>query len=267
MVEFRLKSGRSIPAIGLGTWNLRGDLCVDSVCRALELGYRHIDTATAYDNHRQVGIGIRNSGASREDIFITSKVWYDSLHYNDLVSACNRALGELGVDYVDLYLIHWPNKDVPMEESFRALERLVEDGAVRDIGVSNFTIAHISEALRVSRLPICVNQVEYHVYLNQEALRSECERHGIRLTAYAPLARGAILDNPVLIEIAARHGRSTAQVALRWLLQKGIVVIPKASSAEHLKANLAVCGFELSTADMRQIDGIGVERRFIKPRF
>lgn len=265
METVKLRSGNEMPMIGLGTWLLRGDECVEAVAKAIEIGYRHIDTAAAYENHAEIRKGIERSGLKREDLFITSKVWYDALHYDQVLAACDKALSELGTDYLDLYLIHWPNKHVPMEETFGALEKLHKDGKVRDIGVSNFTIAHIRRALEVSRVPISVNQVEYHVHLNQEDLLAECRKHGICITAYAPLARKAVLSEPALEEAASRHGKTPAQVALRWLVQKGIAAIPKASSEEHLRANFEIFDFELSPEEMKAIDEIPTRRRYIAP--
>lgn len=267
MQTVRLRSGNEMPMIGLGTWELRGDECVESVAKALRIGYRHIDTAAAYDNHAEVRKGIDRSGLKREDLFITSKVWYDDLHYDEVLKACDRALAELGTDYLDLYLIHWPNKNVPMEETFGALEKLQKDGKVRDIGVSNFTIAHIRKAVEVSRVPISMNQVEYHVHLNQKDLLAECRKHGIGITAYAPLGRKAVLSEPALEKTASRHGKTPAQVALRWLIQKGIVVIPKASSEEHLRANFQIFDFELSPEEMKMIDEVPTTKRYIAPDF
>jgi len=267
MQTVKLRSGNEMPVIGLGTWQLTGEQCVTSVSEALQMGYRHIDTASGYSNHREVSAGIKASGVKREDIFVTSKVWRESLRYDDLIAECNQTLAELDTDYLDLYLIHWPNKDIPMTETFRALEKVHKDGKVRDIGVSNFTIAHVVEAIEASSVPISMNQVEYHAHLNQEDLLSECRKRGVLLTAYSPLGRGTVLKDETITSIAAGHGKEPSQVALRWLIQKGIVVIPKASSAEHIRSNFNIFDFELTADEMQQIDNIPVHQRLIDPDF
>lgn len=266
-MTFKMPSGNEIPAIGLGTYLMKGDECAEAVRRGLEVGYRHLDTASIYENHEAVRTGMQKSGVRREEIYLTSKVWYDFLHYDDVLRECDLALKELGTDYLDLYLIHWPNKNVPMEETFRAIEKIQRDGKARDIGVSNFTIAHIKEAVSVSKAPIAMNQVEYHVHFNQEDLLAECQKHGIRITAYAPLGRGAVLADPVLATVAEKYGKTPAQVALRWMVQKGVVVIPKASSVEHLRANFDILGFELADEEMDAISTIRVHERLIDVPF
>lgn len=265
MLASQLKSGNKIPVLGLGTWQLTGDECINSVLLALQLGYRHIDTAERYGNHEQVRLGIEKSGVRRDELFITSKVSHSNLRRADVLSACDKALKELGTDYLDLYLVHWPNSSIPMEETLEAMSELVDAGKVRDIGVSNFTISHIAEAIRVSPKPVSVNQVEYHAYLNQEDLLAACNRNEIALTAYSPLARGELLTDPVLADIADAHGKSVPQVALRWLTQKGIIVIPKARSKKHLADNLNVFDFELTDEEMARINTIKRNKRLISP--
>jgi diketogulonate reductase-like aldo/keto reductase len=196
--------------IGLGTWEVTGDTAVAAVRTALKLGYRHIDTAEGYRNHRDIARGLAAAGIARDDLFITSKVFRTHLHYDDLLKAAEEALRDLDIPYLDLYLVHWPNPEVPMAETFRALSRLQAEGLVRDIGVSNFSAAQIDEALAASANPISINQVEYHPYLNQEALRAHCEARGVRLTAYRPLGRGNLLADPTNVRIAARIGRTPA---------------------------------------------------------
>lgn len=265
MLTLQLKSGNRIPVLGLGTWQLNGEECINAVSLAIELGYRHIDTAEGYGNHEQVRAGIARSGIGREELFITSKVSHTNLRKTDLLRACDKALKELGTDYLDLYLVHWPNSSIPMEETFEAMAELVDAGKVRDIGVSNFTISHLKEAIQVSPKPISVNQVEYHAYLNQEDLLTECGKHGIILTAYSPLARGQLLNEPVLTSIASAHNKTVPQIALRWLVQKGIVVIPKARSKEHLMDNMNIFDFELTDDEMARINSIGIRKRLINP--
>jgi 2,5-diketo-D-gluconate reductase B len=265
MMTATLRSGREIPMLGLGTWQLTGDDCIDAVAHALELGYRHIDTAEAYGNHEQVRAGIARAGIPRDEIFLTSKVIRTRLHHDEVISSCETTLRELGTDYVDLYLVHWPNSSIPMEETLEAMSKLVDAGKARDIGVSNFTEWHLAKAEEVSRHPISVNQVEYHIYLNQENLLADCKRRGIVLTAYSPLGRGEALEERALTEIARAHGKSAAQVALRWLIQKGIVVIPKARSEKHLAENLGVLEFALTDEEVSLINSIGITKRIINP--
>jgi diketogulonate reductase-like aldo/keto reductase len=260
-----LSSGREMPMIGLGTWEVTGDTAVAAVRTALKLGYRHIDTAEGYRNHRDIARGLAAAGIARDDLFITSKVFRTHLHYDDLLKAAEEALRDLDIPYLDLYLVHWPNPEVPMAETFRALSRLQAEGLVRDIGVSNFSAAQIDEALAASANPISINQVEYHPYLNQEALRAHCEARGVRLTAYSPLGRGNLLEDPTIVRIAERIGRTPAQVALRWLVDKGIVAIPRARSAGHLQANLDLFGWELPAEDRAAIDAIGRHERYVSP--
>ena len=189
MMTVKLKSGATMPVLGLGTWQLNGDECVEAVSKALALGYRHIDTAEAYENHEEVRAGIARSGVPRKDLFITSKLMHGRYSRRNVIEACDVTLKELGVDYLDLYLIHWPDSSYPMDETLDAMGGLIDAGKVRDIGVSNFTVSHIAEVEKASKTPISVNQVEYHIYLNQENLLSECSSRGIVLTAYCPLAR------------------------------------------------------------------------------
>ncbi len=265
MNTIRLSSGREIPALGLGTWKLRGKECVKAVKEALKLGYAHIDTATIYGNEGEIGLALKESGVRRSGIFLTSKAWIDNLHYDGVLDACRKSLEDLRTDYLDLYLIHWPSREFPMEGTLDAMKRLADEGMARSIGVSNFTISHLKEALKVSRVPIAVNQVEYHPYLNQVGLLEFCRGKRIIITAYSPLARGAILKDRVLSRIAGAHGKTIAQVSLRWLLQKGMAVIPKASSPEHLKENMDVFGWELSPQEMGEIDSIKKEKRMVNP--
>ncbi|NKB67873.1 MAG: aldo/keto reductase [Candidatus Latescibacteria bacterium] len=256
-----LPSGAAMPMIGLGTYeqissSQRHIVDKEILLRALRLGYRHIDSAIFYQNHDQIRLALAESGVARPDVFITTKVYRNKLAYDDVLAECERSLAELGTDYLDLYLVHWPNKDTPMAETFRALGRLVEDGVVRDIGVANFTRANLRRALEASQTPIAVNQVEFHPYLYQKALLQFCRDNNVHLTAYAPIAQTRILDEPVLQRIGAAHDKSPIQVGLRWLVQKGVAAIPKASSQAHQAANLDVFDWNLADGEMAQIDGI-----------
>ena len=265
MMTVKLKSGATMPVLGLGTWQLNGDECVQAVSKALALGYRHIDTAEAYENHEEVRAGIARSGVPRKDLFITSKLMHGRYSRRNVIEACDVTLKELGVDYLDLYLIHWPDSSYPMDETLDAMGGLIDAGKVRDIGVSNFTVSHIAEVEKASKTPISVNQVEYHIYLNQENLLSECSSRGIVLTAYCPLARGQVVTDPVLTSVGERHRKTASQVAIRWLIQKGLTAVPKARAEAHLRENFDVFDFELTSEDMREIDSIGITRRLIKP--
>ena len=267
MQTIKLASGYEMPVLGLGTWQLTGRKCKEAVKKALELGYRHIDTAWIYDNQEEVGNAIKESGIKREKLFITSKVWTDNLRYEDVLEQCKETLNQLNLDYLDLYLIHWPDSDVPLEETFRAFKKLVNEKKVRSIGVSNFNIARVRETKEKSEIPVSVNQVEYHPYLNQESLLEECKKNKITLTAYSPLARGKMINDKVLKSVAERYNKTTSQIALRWLIQKGLVVIPKASSENHLKENLDIFDFELKKEEMEKINKINIRKRLVNPGF
>lgn len=250
--ELEMNDGNKIPVLGLGTWQLTGENCRAIVKRALELDYRHIDTAEGYGNQSEIGNAIKNF--ERSKIFLTSKVWMNHLHYDDVINACNRTLKELNTDYLDLYLIHWPNPEVPLEETFGALEELIDDGKTRSVGVSNFSIDLMKEALEVAEIPITVDQVEFHPYLYRKDLLEFCNKNRIVLTAYSPLGRGVLFQDETMREIADRYRKTPAQICLRWGLQKGVVVIPKSGSEKHLKENLAIFDWNISQDDMKRID-------------
>lgn len=239
-----LKTGAEMPKLGLGTWQLTGDTCVQAVHDALEMGYDHIDTADVYGNHREVAEGMK--GFARASIWLTSKVNRGSLRYDDVLATCEKNLGELEIDCLDLYLIHWPDPDAPMEETFRALARLVDEGMTRNIGVSNFMIEHLTEALAVAEVPIVNNQIKFNPLHQSWDVVDLCRDHGIAVTAYSPLARGEVYTNETMQQIAEDMGVTPGQVALRWLLQQEMIVIPKASSQEHLRENLDLFSWHVS---------------------
>ena len=266
MKIIKLSPGSEIPTLGLGTWQLTGRKCREAVLAALELGYRHIDTAWVYDNQEEIGQAIKESKIAREKLFITSKVWRDNLHYLDVLEQFQETLEKLQTDYLDLYLIHWPHAHIPMRETFKALHELQQQGKIRNLGVSNFTIQHLEEAQKHSK-KIAINQVEYHPYLNQEALLEYCNKNKIKVTAYSPLGRGKILNDKTLTSIAHQHNKSPAQVCLRWSLQKGMIVIPKASSEHHLKTNMEIFDFSLTEKEMQQINTIAANERLVNPGF
>jgi 2,5-diketo-D-gluconate reductase B len=261
----KLKSGHEIPLLGIGTWNMGGAVCEKSVRAALEMGYRHIDTADIYGNHREVGKGIK--GYDRSGLFITSKVWRSDLAYDKVIERCNKSLKEIGTDYLDLYLMHYPNDRFPIAETMRAFKKLVEDGKIRSAGVSNFYDEWLKEVIEVSEIPVVTNQVEFHPHLYQRELLDFCTKNGVAVTAYSPLARGQILDDPVLKDIAGKHGKSVAQVSLRWLIQHGMIVIPKSSSEDHLRENMDVFDWKLTAKEMEAVDSIKTWNRLVNPAF
>lgn len=247
-------NGATIPALGLGTWELRGTECERQVAAALEMGYRHIDTAAMYENEREVGAGIRAGGVPREEIFLTTKVWPDNAGDGPLQRSLEASLERLGFGYVDLALIHWPDPDTPVGETVRALADAKRRGLARHIGVSNFTVDLLREAVASCDEPLVTNQVEYHPWLDQSAVLAECRAHGLSLTAYAPLARGRVFRDPVLQETAAAHGVDGGQAALRWLIQQeGVIAIPRSSKRERIAGFLAAGDFELTGDEMARI--------------
>lgn len=201
-----LLSGHEMPVFGIGTWQLQGDACAQAVRMALEMGYDHIDTADDYANHARVAAGL--AGSERSEVFITSKVFRHDLHYDDVLSTCERTLRELATDYVDLYLIHWPNEEIPVEETLRAMARLVEEGMARSIGVSNFTIPLLEEALSVTEVPICNNQISINPTKYNRELVEFCQERDVLVTAYSPLARGGVFENEVIEGVADRVGKT-----------------------------------------------------------
>lgn len=256
----------AMPSLGFGTFKLRGEGCREMVRLALELGYRHVDTAEFYDNEVEVGRGLQASGVPREDVWLTTKIWVDNLAPGKLEAAAEGCLTRLGQDYVDLLLLHWPTEKVPMGDTLAALAGLREAGKARFVGVSNYAVAHMREAVEVHGAELYCNQVEYHPFLSQERVLEFVRGHGMQLTAYSPLARGAVMEDEVLVAIGARHGKSAAQVALRWLLdQEGVAVIPKASSAAHARANLEVFDFALDDEDRAAIAARPKDQRQIAP--
>ncbi len=247
------KIGAGIPLIGLGTWDLRGTVCADTVERSLRLGYRHIDTAEKYENEREVGEGLRAAGLAREEVFVTSKVWPSHFKPRDLEKAAKDSLARLRLSEVDLLLLHWPNPQIPLADTLGALCKVEQAGLARHIGVSNFTVALIEEATRLASEPLVCNQVEMHPFLDQSKVVAACRKHRMAVIAYAPIARGGVQKDVVLRRIGKAHGKTTAQVSLRWLVQQGIAAIPRTSRAERLRENIAIFDFDLSDAEMAEI--------------
>ena len=256
--------GVEIPKLGFGTWQITGRDCEVAVRDALELGYRHIDTARAYGNEAQVGQGLHDSGLNRDEVFLTTKLWYTDLRAAGVHDQVERSLRALRTEYLDLLLIHWPSPEIPVAETLGAMLEARDAGRVRHLGVSNFPAALLREALE--HAPLICDQVEYHPYLGQPELLALARERDLMLTAYSPLAQGAALRDPLLREIAAAHGRSPGQVVLRWLLdQPQVAAVPKAARHEHRVANLDVFGFELSDMQRGAIAGLERGRRTIDP--
>ena len=244
--------GFQLPIIGLGTWTLQGRDCTRLVEQAIRIGYRHIDTAQMYDNERAVGEGVRASG-KRNEVVVVTKVQPTLLAPHDLERSVKASLANLRLDVIDLLLIHWPNPRVPLAETLGAMAKMKREGYTRAIGVSNFTVALLDEATRVSPEPIVCNQVECHPYLAQDKVFAACKRHGMAMVAYSPIARGQARGDALLTRIGEAHKKTAAQVCLRWLVQQGIVVVPRTSKAQRLEENLAIFDFALSDAEMREI--------------
>ena len=244
--------GRTLPALGFGTWQLKGDACREAVEDALALGYRHIDTAQAYDNEEQVGQAIKNAGVPRDQIFLVSKVATDKFAPQDTLHTTRESARKLQVNTIDLMLMHWPSDSVPHAETLGALAQLQQEGVIRHIGVSNFSPEQVKEATR--HATIFCNQVKYHPLHHQDALAAQAQEMDYLLTAYSPLAEGEIIGQDALSEIGRAHNKSAAQVALRWLIQQQkVCAIPRSSSAEHRASNFDIFDFSLSDDEMRRI--------------
>lgn len=253
-------NGAKIPAIGLGTWELRGRTCARIVEQALRLGYRHIDTAQMYDNEREVGEGLRASGVKRDQVFLTTKIWPSHFAPHDLERCAKESLVRLRLTEVDLLLLHWPNPQIPLSETLGALCRVKQQGLARHIGVSNFGVELIEEAVALSSEPLVCDQVEYHPYRDQSDVNEACARHGMALVAYSPVAKGRIRNDRVLQRIGDRYRKTAAQVCLRWLVQQGVSAIPRTSKLERLSENIEIFDFELSDEDMQEILALAGER-------
>lgn len=262
-------NGATIPALGFGTFELDSEQAESMVEYALKVGYRHIDTAQAYNNEAAVGRGIENSGVAREDIFLTTKVWTDRFTDGDLQKSVEKSLDRLGTDYVDLILLHWPNPDVSLKETLNALNEVQDKGLARNIGISNFTSRQIHEAAEISGHPLATNQVEYHPYLDQKPVLDALAEHDISLTAYCPLARGEVFKDPTLERIGKKHGKNAGQVTLRWLIQQdNVIALPRSSNPDHVASNFDVFDFELTEEDMSEISKLHSEDgRMINPSF
>ncbi len=251
-------NGAQLPALGFGTWTLKDDQATSLVSHALGAGYRHIDTAAMYANEEAVGAGLKASGVARDDIFLTTKVWYTDIADGDLQRSAEASLKKLDVDAVDLLLIHWPSSTIPLKNSIAALNDVLERGMTRHIGVSNFPVALLDEAAAMSANPIVCNQVEYHPFLDQSAVKRACARLGMAMVSYCPLCRGGdLFETPAVAGAADVHDKTPAQVVLRWHVQQdGVAAIPRSQNPSRIEENLAVFDFELSGDEMAAISAL-----------
>jgi diketogulonate reductase-like aldo/keto reductase len=256
-----LHNGVKMPWMGLGVFKVKeGEEVIQSVKAALKNGYIHIDTAAIYGNEEGVGQAIKESGVPRENLFITTKLWNTEQGYDTTLKAFETSMEKLGLDYLDLYLIHWPGKN-KYKDTWRAFEKLYRDGRVRAIGVSNFLVHHLEDLLGTAEIKPMVNQVEYHPHLTQKDLHAFCKKEGIQLEAWSPLKQGQLLNDPTLTEIAQKHNKSVAQIILRWDLQNEVVTIPKSIKEHRIIENSNVFDFELTKEDMDRIDGLNQDSR------
>lgn len=259
---FELHNGVKMPYFGLGVYlSEDGKEVINAVRWAIELGYRHIDTAAIYNNEEGVGLGIKESGILREDIFVVSKVWNADQGYDSTLIAFDESLKRLGLDYLDLYLIHWPTKG-KYKETWRALEQLYKEKKVRAIGVSNFMQHHLEDLLQTAEIAPMVNQMEFHPYLVQQELLDYCKSHNIQYEAWSPMMQGKIFEMDVFKELSKKYNKSIAQIVLRWDLQKGVITIPKSAKKERIKANADIFDFELSHMDVAYLDSLDKGKRF-----
>ncbi len=254
----KLSDGNSIPIVGLGVYKVDNATTGPLVTQALQIGYRLIDTASMYQNEEGVGEGIANSGVPREEVIVSTKFWMDDLGYDQTLRAFDKSLGLLGLSYLDIYLIHWPapKRGLLYVESWKAMERLKNEGLVKSIGVCNFHPHHIDEVMKMAEHPPVMNQIEVHPFLTQDQVIAYNTQHSILTQAWSPLARGQVLDNPLISKIAGEHGKSNSQIVLRWHIQRGTAVIPKSTSRDRIIENLNVFDFELSEAQMLEISSL-----------
>jgi 2,5-diketo-D-gluconate reductase B len=248
--------GAQIPIVGLGTWELRGRDCVRLVSQAIKLGYRHFDTAQMYGNEKDVGEGVRNSGIKREEIFVVTKVAPENLAPRLLERSVKDSVGQLRLGEIDLLLLHWPNKGVPLADTIEALCNIKRDGLAHHIGVSNYTVALVEEAQKLAEGRLACNQIEMHPFLDQSKVVAASRKQGMAVVAYSPIARGGAKHDEALTRIGKAHGKSAAQVSLRFLVQQGVAVIPRTSKVERLSENIAIFDFELSDAEMNEVAGL-----------
>lgn len=255
--SIKLNTGTSIPQLGFGTWQINPSFKAEkATAQALEIGYRHVDTARVYLNERGVGKAVRQSGVARKDVFVTTKLWRGD---KNPAKALDKSIKRLGLDYVDLYLMHWPQED--RIDAWRAMEQIQKSGKARAIGVSNFTIKHLTELMEQTDIVPAVNQVEFHPFLYQKELLEFCNKHGIVVEAYSPLAHGKKMDDPTIVEVAGHYDKSPAQIMIRWAIEHDMVVIPKSKSPERIAQNLSVFDFKIAKKDMVLLDNLNEDLR------
>lgn len=264
--HIELPDGNKIPIIGMGTWQMVNDDCRQNVEYALEIGYRHIDTADVYGNHKEIRKAIEASGLLRNELFITTKIWREDLEPQKIHTSCVRSLEELGLSYIDLLLIHWPNKNIPIKESIDGFKVLKNEGLIKSYGVSNFTLQHIKESLQYSK-KIATNQIELHPSLFDKGLVDFCHHHNISVTAYSPLGRGGDLHIKTIQKLAEKYDKSPSQIILNWIMQKNIIIIPKSSNKDRIKENYESNNFEMESKDYHLIDSCNRNNRLINPSF
>ena len=253
-MEYVEAYGARVPAVGLGTWQLTGGECYETVSTALELGYRHVDTAQLYDNEREVGRAIADSEVDRESVFLTTKVAPRNAGHDDLIESTKASLERLDAEYVDLLLLHWPNPLVSLDSTMAAMDHLVDRGLVSNVGVSNFPRVLLDRARDAADAPVVTNQVQFHPYKTQRKMLGHCQDEGLVLTAYSPLARGTVLDDEDVRRLAAEYDRTPAQIVLRWATQhRNVAVIPKTTDPDHLAENLAVFDFKLTGSEVEEL--------------
>lgn len=262
------KNDVKIPKLGFGTWQLTGDRCKKAVQIALDVGYRHIDTAQFYENEEFIGQALSESSVPREEVFLVTKVWRNSLELKEVLIHTSNSLEKLKTDYIDLLLIHWPNDQIPISESLSAMKELRETGKVKHIGVSNFTAPLLKKALAVDPNIVC-NQVEYHPFLDQTKLLEKMKKQKVALVAYSPLARGQVLKDPTLIKIGKKYKKTPGQIVLRWLIeQENVITIPKSKNESRIKSNFNIFDFKLDEEDKVKIQSLGKKnKRIINPEF
>ncbi len=259
-------NGAQIPALGFGVFRMSADELERVVPAAIEAGFRHFDTAQFYDNEAALGRAIRASGIPRDDLFLTTKVWVDRYDPERFAPSVDESLDRLGVDQVDLLLLHWPGREVPIADQIAMIGAVAEDGKTRHVGVSNYTIAQLEEAAAISRVPIVTDQVEYHPYIDQTRLKAAAERAGLALTGYFVMADGQVPKDPLLAEIGRAHGKSAAQVALRWAVQSGVIALSKTANPARVAENAAIFDFALEEAEMARIAGLArPDGRIVNP--
>jgi len=262
ILTYTLNNNIKIPSLGFGTWTLRGKVAINAVKWALQEGYRLIDTASFYGNEAEIGKTIKESSVPRENLFITTKIWDTEQGYDETFKAFERSLTKLQIDYVDLYLIHWPRER--RLETWRAMEELYEQGKAKSIGVSNFTQDHLKELLANAKITPVINQVEFTPFLYQKKLLDYCRKHRIKIEAYSPLTKGKKLNNPILQEISNRHNKTPAQILIRWGLEHNIIEIPRSKNKGHISENIDVFDFSLKEDDMKRLDSLNENFRNVE---